>query len=79
MQSPTVLEMLHSGHEDMVWFNKNESTLIKDFNNYFVAIHNKTVIDSDKNLNTLMKKLKDKKVDVSVVFIEFISDIKSIL
>jgi hypothetical protein len=79
MVDSSVIDMLQNGQEDMIWFNQNSEILVKKFNNSFIAFQNKQVLDSDRDLSALLKKLKSEKIDVSTVFIEFISDIKSIL
>ena len=79
MSSQNVMEMLHSGQRDVEWFNSNFSRFKREFNNSFIAFHNEQIIDSDKDLEILMKKLENKKVDTSSVFIEFVSSVKTIL
>ena len=79
MSNTAVVDMLRSGYADMDWFDKNLSRLKKDFNNSFIAVQNKSILDSDKNLDVLMSKLHSKNVDMSTVFIEFVSNVKSIL
>jgi hypothetical protein len=79
MSNLTVLKMLQSGYTDMTWFNENLVELKKEFNNSFVAVQNQSIVGSDKDLNMLMQKLKTKKVDLNTVFIEFVSNVKSIL
>ena len=79
MTRQSVVELLHSGQRDLEWFNNNLSDIKLQFNNSFIAFNNQKVIDSDKNLENLMKKLRSSNVDTSSVFIEFVSNIKTIL
>ena len=75
----TIVQMLISGQDDIIWFESNLSYLKSKYDNRFIAFHNKEVIESDTNLDNLLRKLHDKNVDTSNIFIKFISKIKSIL
>lgn len=57
--------------EDFRWIGKNYDNLIKNYNNKWVAVLDEQVIGSDKSLNSLKKRFKDK----DCVF-EFITDKK---
>jgi len=70
-------QMILAGQEDLAWFESNINKLISKYNNKFIAFHNKKVIESDSDLDNLMKKLKG--VDTSNILIKFVSKIKSIL
>ncbi len=74
-----IVEMLVSGKKDLAWFQSNLDRLILEYNNRFIAFRDEQVIDSDPDLETLMAKLKKKRVDTSNVLIEFVSDVKFIL
>lgn len=79
MEEMSVVQMLESGQNDLLWFNSKLNWLISKYNNQFIAFRNEEVIDSDPNLEKLLKRLKLKNIDISNVFIEFVSRIKSIL
>jgi predicted transport protein len=79
MNESPVVKMLLAGQDDLFWFNNNLDSLIKKFNNKFIAFKNKEVISSDSNLDNLMINLKQNEIDTSNVIIKFVSKIKSIL
>lgn len=79
MSETEIVQMLINGHKDLEWFNENFERLKSKYNNMFIAFSNQDVIESDQNLQNLMGKLNKKKIDISNVFIEFVSDIKFIL
>ncbi len=79
MEQISVLQMLKSGQSDLAWFESNLDSLKSKYNNKFVAFHNKEVIEVDTNVDSLMKKLKEKRIDTSTVFVKFVSKIKAIL
>ena len=74
-----ILQMLETGNEDILWFESNAHKLKSEFNNRFIAFHNKKVIDDDADLEQLLRKLKQQKVDTSDVFVKFVSKVKLIL
>ncbi len=75
----SIMQMLVNGQNDLSWFESNLESLRLKYNNEFIAFYNKGVIEHDSNLDSLMKKLKSKNIDLSNVFIKFVSKIKSIL
>ena len=79
MGESSVIQMLMNSQEDLSWFNSNIEMLKSKYNNKFIAFHEKKVIDSDAELDTLIKKLKNKNVDLSSILIEFISKVRYIL
>ncbi len=79
MQQESIVQMLVSGQNDLEWFEQNQDYLKSEYNNKFIAFYDKKVIDSDANLDRLMKKLEKKEINISRVFIEFISKVKTIL
>jgi len=79
MQDSQVVQMLQRGQDDLRWFDANISRLIAEFNNKFIAFGNKEVVESDSDLDSLMSKLKKKNIDISNIFIKFVSKIKYIL
>ena len=79
MSNNVILQSLLQGREDVKWFDANLMALKSQYNNKFIAFHNKKVLDSDKSLDNLMTRLNQKGVDISNVFIKFVSKVKAIL
>lgn len=79
MTDLSVLQMLESGRNDLMWFESNLDRLKAKYNNRFIAFHDREVIDSDTNVDNLIKRLKENGIDTSNVFIKFVSKIKTIL
>jgi len=79
MSDAMLVQMLISGQNDLSWFESNLNRLKSEYNNKFIAFHNQTVIESDSNLDHLMRKLGDKSIDTSNLFIKFVSKVKAIL
>lgn len=63
---------LVSFQNDVVFFDKNYEELKKKFSNKFVAIKNEDVVASGKQIDKVMKQIKQKKLNPSLIFIEFI-------
>ena len=78
MNNGNIIEMLVNGQKDLTWFEANINTLRNKFNNKFIAFHDEDVIDADSNLDNLIEKLKNKNIDMSNVFIKFVSKVKAI-
>ena len=79
MANAVILQSLLKGREDIQWFDANLDQLKSEYNNKFIAFHDKQVLDSDKNLDELMRRLQEKGVNISNVFIKFVSRVKAIL
>jgi hypothetical protein len=79
MSEQQIIQMLESGKRDLIWFESNLDRLVSEYNNKFIAFHEGNVIDSDPDLDSLMRKLKKKRIDFSSVIIEFVSDVKYLL
>jgi len=75
----SITQMLVNGQDDLSWFESNLENLRLKYNNEFIAFHNKKILEHDSNLDSLMKKLESKNVNLSNIFIRFISKVKSIL
>ena len=71
--------MLTAGKEDVTWFNTNKAQLLKKYEDCFIAFHNKKIIDADKDLDKLLKKLSKRGINTHNTFIEFLSKVKHIL
>ncbi len=72
------LEKLKKFNRDVEWFQNNYENLKKDYKGEYVAINNQKVIGHDKDLNILIKKLKEQNEDISSFVIEQIHEHKYI-
>jgi len=54
-----ITDRLRSFEADYVWANENKGTLLKDFNDQWIAVKDKKVIASDPDLNLLLSKISD--------------------
>jgi hypothetical protein len=54
------------------WFMEHYEELVERFDGEFVAIYQQKVVDHDKNLRSLMKRIR-KKYPLSRVLVEFVS------
>ena len=79
MAGAQILQILVSGKEDLKWFDSNFSNIIETYDNKFVAVQNKRILDSDANLDNLIDKLHKKNIDTSGVLLKFVSRVKLIL
>lgn len=57
------------------WFEKHYDELVKKFDGEFVAVHEKKVVDHDKELSALMKRIESK-YPADRVFVDFVSSEK---
>jgi hypothetical protein len=57
------------------WFEEHYNELVKKFDGEFVAIHDQRVVDHDKELSVLMKRIKSKH-PADRVFVDFVSSEK---
>jgi hypothetical protein len=62
---------LHTNYNDLI---NNYNDLINNYNGQFVAIRNKTVIESDGNLDELKEKLQQKGIELASMLVEYIKD-----
>ncbi len=58
------------------WLYENYEELRKQYANYYVAINKKQVVGKNKDLNALVKELKDKFKIIDQIVIEYISSKK---
>jgi hypothetical protein len=56
----SVVEVLSSYSENSKWISHNYARLEKKYHNKWIAVLNKTVIDSDPDLNRLTERLRKK-------------------
>lgn len=74
-----ISQMLVNGQRDLSWFEENINDLRMKYNNEFIAFHSKKILEHDSNLNNLIEKLTKKNINLSDVFIKFVSKVKAIL
>ena len=79
MTTVDIVQMLVTARNDQEWFSSNADKLKEEYDNHFVAIHNKKIVDDDVTIEGLMQKLQGKKIDSSNVLVKFVSKIKLVL
>ena len=79
MTETALIGMLIAGRDDLTWFDAHIGILRAKYHDKFVAFHNGQVLDADTDVERLMKKLGDKGIDTSQLFIKFVSKVKAIL
>jgi hypothetical protein len=57
------------------WFEKHYNELVEKFDGEFVAVYEQKVVDHDKELNALMKRIKSKYL-ADRIFVDFVSSEK---
>jgi len=72
------LELLNKTEEELGWFSRNYNDFVSKFDQQFVAISGKDVIEHDKDLQVVIKKLKSHNLNPSETLIRFVSKIKTI-
>lgn len=60
-------------NEDFQWFLRSREELLSKYEDKWVAIYSKKVLDSDENLTTLVKRLKTKGFKPEQMLIQFVS------
>ena len=58
--------------ENWSWFEKHYDELVEKFDGEFVAVYKKRVIDHDKEMSPLMKRIEARCLPAHV-FVEFVS------
>ena len=74
-----IVDMLVSGQQDLSWFDSHVGELKAKYNEKFVAFHNKEVLETDSDLNSLMEKLRKRNIDTASVLVRFVSRVKTLL
>lgn len=74
----TELGLLNKTEEDLRWFSKHYEDLVNKFDQKFVAINGKQIIDADKDLQVVIKKIKSHNLKPAETLIRFVSKIKTI-
>jgi len=65
--------LLNKFDEDIDWFKENQKRLEKEYDNNFIALSEEKVVVFDKDLDSLINKLKELKLEPSNMFIRFVS------
>ena len=68
------IKKLKKFDSDLAWFQAHYAQIKKTHKGEFVAIKNQRIIDSDKDSEELIKRLKRKYGDISALAVEFVSD-----
>ena len=79
MTNAEIVQMLVGARNDQEWFSLNFNRFKEEYNNRFIAIHNKSVLDDDPRIDGLMEKLKKNNIDTSNVLVKFVTKVKLIL
>jgi hypothetical protein len=59
-------------NEDFQWFLRSRKELLLKYEDKWIAIYGKKVLDSDENLTTLVKRLKTKGLQPEQTLIQFL-------
>ena len=65
--------LLNKFDQDIEWFKENQKKLEKEYDNNFIAVSERKIVAFDKDLDSLIKKIKELKLDPSNMFIRFVS------
>lgn len=68
-----ILEGLKEFSRDASWISAEQETLRKKFASQYIAVIKHKVIDSDPNLQNLLRKLRENGKDPGDIPVEFIS------
>jgi len=79
MAQTTELLLLKNTKQNMLWFNDNYSSLLKEYRNQFIAIQNCHPIASSPKFETLLNELKGKGVDPVKTLVKYVTDTYTIL
>ena len=67
--------------ENKKWLDETYDKLKEKYNNKYIAVENKEIIDSDEDLHCLIERLKKIKKDIDQILIEpiYSEDLKMLL
>ena len=68
----TDLSLLSASITDLHWLQEHSQRIVKKHEGEFVAIKNKKISASAPSNDILIKRLREKKIDVDTVIIQFI-------
>ncbi|HUX99428.1 MAG TPA: DUF5678 domain-containing protein [Candidatus Deferrimicrobium sp.] len=66
------LKTFESADANNTWLNENIDEIRKKFENKFVAIYNSQIIDSDDDIENLLKRIEGLKIPIDLIKIEYI-------
>jgi len=67
-----VLTLFREHERNREWFEENRETLVDKYDGKFIAIHERTVVDFDKDVGKLMERV-EKKYSPDRVSVEYVS------
>jgi len=70
--SEDVAVALADFNRDFQWFLRSREELLPKYEDRWVAIYSKTVLDSDENLTALVKRLRTKGLQPEEILIQFL-------
>lgn len=70
--SKSDFQMLLNAQKDVQYLKKSHDSLKKNYENQYVAIKDGKVVAHNKNIDAILKLLKNKKINPSSVLIEFL-------
>jgi len=75
------LDVLTQYDTNFKWFFENFSTIKKEYKDIYVAVNNKQIVDTDKDIQKLYNKLEHKGIPLDTTFVRFVpkTDIIAIL
>jgi len=68
------LQLIKNYEQDTLWLKSHKRELRKKYKNQFVAVENQNVVLADKNIDKLVRGLKKKGVEPSMVLVEFVPE-----
>ncbi|MBI2578142.1 MAG: hypothetical protein HYW26_00365 [Candidatus Aenigmarchaeota archaeon] len=69
-----ILESLKAFEKDFLWLTENKEAVRKEYKNEYVAVKDGKVIETDKKLDKLIKKLKKRGENPAELVIKFIPE-----
>ena len=70
--SENVAVALTDFNEDFQWFLRSREELLPEYEDRWVAVYSKTVLDSDENLTTLVQRLRAVGLQPEEILIQFL-------
>ena len=68
------LEELRSFEEDSIWFQNNYESIKENHKGEYVAVKDSLIICSNKNLEELKEKLKEKNIEPASTVVEYVKE-----
>jgi len=65
-------ELFEISRENAEWFRDNYENLKKKYNNRWILIHNKEVVESARTFDDIMKILRAQKYDPNTIIVEYL-------